>query len=127
MAFTKRKARGERARATGAVAGAVALRRVSPRPFQCKADAIRVRFEAHRLNRALELAGDPHSALPSREDPQQFQISSAPDNSLAARAWHVWLPDTKEPTLYMLQFNKASAATGRSPQDFRASTTISRA
>jgi hypothetical protein len=29
--------------------------------FQCQADAIRVRFEADRLNRALELAGDPCS------------------------------------------------------------------
>ena len=85
-----------------------------PRPEQlsagtlhCQTDAIHVRFEASRLNGAPELAGDPRSALPAREGPQQFQISSTPDDSLTTRAWHERLPNTEESTVYLLEFYKA--------------------
>jgi hypothetical protein len=64
-----------------------------------------VRFEAHHLIRALKLASDPGSALPSCKVPQESQIGGAPEDSLATRAWHARLPDTKELTLYMWEPN----------------------
>ena len=86
---------------------------VPPRPEQlsagtlhCQTDAIHVRFEAYRLNGTPELAGDSRSALPSREGPQKFQVSSTPDDSLTTRAWHERLPNIEEATVYMLSSTK---------------------
>jgi len=78
-----------------------------------------MRFVAYSLNGAPKLAGDPRSALPTREGPQQFEISSAPDDSLATRAWHERLPDTKELTLYMWEPNFFGTPQPDASQDLR--------
>jgi len=70
-------------------------------------------------SRALKLASDPGSALPSCKVPQEFQIGGAPDDSLATRAWHERLPDTKELTLYMWEPNFFGTPQPDASQDLR--------
>ena len=70
-------------------------------------------------SRALKLASDPGSALPSCKVTQEFQTGSAPDDSLATRAWHERLPDTKELTLYMWEPNFFGTPQPDASQDLR--------